>query len=88
MFKFRPLHGKLFNLATMTYNENARPSPLNDKEVRILQLLAEGKTGPEVADLMCLSENTIKWYRKRLRARFDASTTAQMVRKAVEEGIL
>lgn len=72
----------------MTYTGNDRPNPLNEKELRILRLLAEGKTGPEVADLICLSENTVKWYRKRLRARFDASTTAQMVRKAMEEGIL
>lgn len=61
---------------------------LSAKERRILELVADGKTNPEIADLMCLSVPTIKWYRKRIRAKFDTETTVGMVREAIRMGIL
>ena len=61
---------------------------LKEKEARILQLIAEGKTSPQIAEKMCLSLNTIKWYRKKLKAKFDSSGTIQMVRKAVDMGLI
>ncbi len=61
---------------------------LSAKEQHILKLISAGKTSTEIADEMCLSLPTIKWYRKRLRAKFDASTSVEMIRKALEQGIL
>ena len=40
------------------------------------------------AERLCLSLPTIKWYRKRMKVKFDATTTVQMVRKAIEAGII
>lgn len=57
---------------------------LTAKERRILQLVAEGRTGPQIAEELCLSLPTIKWYRKRLRAKFDVTSTIQMVRQAID----
>lgn len=57
---------------------------LKEKEVRILQMIAEGKTSPQIAQAMCLSLNTIKWYRKKLKAKFETNGTIQMVRKAID----
>lgn len=61
---------------------------LSAKERRILELVADGKTNPQIADEMCLSVPTIKWYRKRIRAKFDAETTMGLVREAIRRGIL
>ena len=59
---------------------------LKEKEVQILQMIAEGKTSPQIAQAMCLSLNTIKWYRKKLKAKFETNGTIQMVRKAIDMG--
>ena len=61
---------------------------LKEKEVRILQMIAEGKTSPQIAQAMCLSLNTIKWYRKKLKAIFETNGTIQMVRKAIDMGCI
>ena len=61
---------------------------LKEKEVQILQMIAEGKTSPQIAQVMCLSLNTIKWYRKKLKAKFDTNGTIQMVRKAIDMGCI
>ena len=67
----------------MTPNEEKKLS-LTQKEERI----SEGKTSKEIADVLCLSLNTIKWYRKKLKAKFDSSSTIQTVRKAIDLGII
>ena len=61
---------------------------LKEKEVQILQMIAEGKTSPQIAQAMCLSLNTIKWYRKKLKAKFETNGTIQMVRKAIDMGCI
>ncbi len=66
---------------------NKIPS-LSAKERRIIELVADGKTNPEIADLMCLSVPTIKWYRKRIRAKFDVDTTVGLIREAIRIGII
>ncbi len=61
---------------------------LNRKELGILQSIAAGKTSQQIAEELCLSLPTIKWYRKRIKDKFEASSTIQMVRKAIDMGIL
>ena len=61
---------------------------LNDREIDILRLLAEGKESAEIADRLCLGTETIKWYRKRLRAKFGVSSSAAVVAEAIRRGIL
>ena len=61
---------------------------LTDREREILPLLAAGLTSPQIADRMCLSLPTIKWYRKRLLEKFDVSNTAELISKAKEQGVL
>lgn len=61
---------------------------LTAKERRILQLIADGRTSPQIAEELCLSLPTIKWYRKRLRAKFDVTSTIQMVRQAIDQQLI
>lgn len=51
-------------------------------------MIADGKTSPQIAEAMCLSLPTIKWYRKGIRIKFEAETTVEVVRKAIESGII
>ena len=61
---------------------------LTAKEQAILKLVSEGLTSEQIAEQMCLSLPTIKWYRKKLRAKFEANTSVEMVRKAMKQGLI
>ncbi|WKZ66319.1 MAG: response regulator transcription factor [Flavobacteriales bacterium] len=61
---------------------------LNAREHAILQLLSDGYTTRSIADRIFLSEETVKWYRKNLLARFDQPNVAALVKWAVREGLV
>ena len=73
-----------------TLNETEMPadSPLTDREEQILSLIAAGYTSPQISDKICLSLPTIKWYRKKLLAKFDVANTAELISKAKEKGLI
>ena len=66
----------------------AEKSLLSAREKEILDLLSKGYTSPQIADTLCLSPETIKWYRKKLLVKFDVSNTAELVSRAREDGLL
>lgn len=61
---------------------------LNDREVAILRLLAEGYTSARIAAELSLSTETIRWYRKKLLLKFDADNAVALIRKATDSGII
>ena len=61
---------------------------LTEREQQVLRLVAAGRTTPQIADTLSLGVETIRWYRKKLLAKFGASTSAEMVRMAIEMGTL
>lgn len=64
-------------------NEFTEGVSLTKRELSILQQVALGLTTPKIASVLGLSPETVKWYRKQILAKFSASTSAEMVRKAV-----
>ena len=65
----------------------ARKVELSRGEKEILPMLAEGLTSKDIAKRLFLTEQTIKWRRQRLLAKFDAKNTAEMLSKAREQGL-
>ena len=61
---------------------------LSSKEQTILRLISDGKTSVQIAEELCLSLPTIKWYRKSIKAKFDAATTVEVIKKAIEQGLI
>ena len=61
---------------------------LTVQEQKVLALMAEGKLCSEIAEELGLTEQTIKWYRMRLRAKFKASTSSAVIRQAMKQGLL
>ncbi len=59
-----------------------------ERDRQILSLIAEGKTNPQIAAALFLSPETIKWYRKKLLAKFDVPTSAALVSKAKDMGLV
>lgn len=57
-------------------------------EQRILYDVCKGCSNPEIADRMYLSVETVKWYRKRLLAKFGVKNTVALVSLLLKEHIL
>ena len=49
---------------------------LTNKEARLLELLSQGKTRCEIADILCISVNTYDSYRKNIRSKLDIHSQA------------
>ncbi|UKB78304.1 response regulator [Chryseobacterium sp. MEBOG07] len=61
---------------------------LTFRETEILQLIAKGKTGPEVAEILSLSILTVATHRKNILQKFNANSTLEVINLAKEYGIL
>jgi DNA-binding NarL/FixJ family response regulator len=62
--------------------------PLSDRERQVLQLVAEGKTTKEIANLLSISVNTAESHRSNLMEKLDIHDTAGLVRYAMRNGII
>ena len=77
-----------FVLERMNRTMNDTQISLTEREQQVLRLVAAGQTTPQIAGTLCLGVETIRWYRKKLLAKFSASTSAEMVCMAIEMGLL
>ena len=57
--------------------------PLNDKETRILDLLAQGKSNKQIAAAVYLAEGTVKNYLSRIMEKLHASSRLELALRAV-----
>ena len=68
--------------------ESGQSKPvLSQREQQLLRLISEGLRNKEMATELDLSANTIETYRARLMKKVSCSSTAELVRYAVREGI-
>lgn len=58
------------------------------RELEILQLLAQGLTNSEIAARLHLSQETVRWYNKKIFERLGAANRTQAVQRASEQNLL
>jgi DNA-binding NarL/FixJ family response regulator len=61
---------------------------LTGRERELLKLIVDGCSNTEIADRMCLAEQTVKGYRKNLVFKLQVHNTAQLVRIAMEQKLV
>jgi DNA-binding CsgD family transcriptional regulator len=61
-------------------------APLSDREREIVRLVALGSTGPEIADELQISHNTVRTHLGNSMKKLGAHSRAQLVAKALGEG--
>lgn len=54
------LHARTAQIARETAGSEGQIEPLSPQEIRVLKLVAEGRTNPEIAEALVVSVNTIK----------------------------
>jgi DNA-binding NarL/FixJ family response regulator len=62
-------------------------TPLTDRELEILKLLAEGKSSKEIAQLIDKSVQTIDACRRRIMQKLNVNSLAELVKYAIREGL-
>ena len=71
--------------------EPAQPAlvdPLSQRELEVLRLLDSELTGPQIADELYVSLNTLRTHTKRIFTKLDVKTRAAAVRSAHEHGLI
>jgi DNA-binding NarL/FixJ family response regulator len=72
----------------MSNTETREKQFLTERENVILHRIAEGRSSQQIADELGLANETVKWYRKRMLAKFQVASSLEMVVKAMEMQIL
>ena len=58
---------------------------LSEKETRVLQLIAEGKSNKQIAAMMSLAEGTVKNYVSRIMERLQVASRTELAVRALRE---
>ncbi len=61
---------------------------LSDRERQILQLVAEGKSSREIAEMLHLAISTVSTYRSRLMKKLGVGDLPELIRFAVKHGLI
>lgn len=77
-------------IAAQLANADAGPAhaQLSTRELRVMLLLAEGRTVTEAATQMNLSVKTVSTYRTRLLAKMGLSSNAELARYCLQNGLI
>lgn len=79
-------------LISNLYSEVDVDKPLHEnlspREIKVLCLLAKGKSVTDIASELLLSSKSVSTYKQRLLTKLDLKSTADIVRYAIKEGLL
>jgi len=81
-----PQSAKLFSESVSTIADEQ--GPLTERQVEVLQLLAEGKTMKEVAAVLNLTTRTVAFHKYRLMSTLNLNTNAAVVQYALQHRLV
>jgi len=65
---------------------SVEPVRLTNREREVLKLIAEGKSGKEIGDLLFISDRTVERHRANIMEKLNLKKTADLVKYAVQKG--
>jgi DNA-binding NarL/FixJ family response regulator len=87
----RYLSPRVADVVLDDYTDGKQDDPLSRlsaREREVLQLLAEGRTGAQIAERLSLSQKTVETYRARLVEKLGIRDLAGLVRFAIQRGLV
>jgi DNA-binding NarL/FixJ family response regulator len=87
----RYLSPRVADVVLEDYSDGKQDDPLtrlSAREREVLQLLAEGRTGAQIAERLSLSQKTVETYRARLVEKLGIRDLAGLVRFAIQKGLV
>ena len=61
---------------------------LSEREKEIIKCLAEGMNSKAISNVLFISEHTVKTHRRNIMHKLEVKTSAELVRLAIEKGII
>ena len=71
-----------------SHTEKDDPSALSSREREVLQLIAEGKTSREIAEILNLSVKTVQSHRTNLMQKLDLHDRGDLIKYAIQKKII
>jgi DNA-binding NarL/FixJ family response regulator len=68
-------------------DEPVGPSDLTEREIEVLQLVAQGATNPQIADSLFITVNTVKSHIRRILEKLKLENRTQVAAYAVQSGL-
>lgn len=65
-----------------------RPETLSNREIEVLQLVAQGQNNSMIAEALIITPRTVKAHMQNILAKLGASNRAEAVRLALQQGII
>jgi DNA-binding NarL/FixJ family response regulator len=83
-----PLMKKLFNTTDEETTFDEILSPLTDREVEVLNLLAQGHPNKQIALALGISDHTVKFHVSSIYNKLNATNRAEAIRQGVRSGLI
>ena len=61
---------------------------MTPRQSEIVQLLAEGRSMKEIADILALSQKTVEFHKHQIRELFNLHSTGDLVLFALKQGLI
>lgn len=74
-------------LASAAPIESSAFQLLSPREREVLQLIAEGKTSPQIAELLHISVKTVETHRQQIMVKLKIKSIAELTKYAIREGL-
>jgi two-component system response regulator NreC len=74
-------------LASAASIESSAFQLLSPREREVLQLIAEGKTSPKIAELLHISVKTVETHRQQIMVKLKIKSIAELTKYAIREGL-
>ncbi|GAB4231992.1 MAG: response regulator transcription factor [Ekhidna sp.] len=68
--------------------KEANQTKLSDREIEIIQCLADGHSSGQIAEKLFISEHTVKTHRKNILRKLDLHHTSDLIKYALNNGII
>ncbi len=69
-------------------DRNLKPAPLTPRQREILKMVAMGHTNREIGESLDISVRTVEVHRFNLMRRLNVRNVAQLLRQALQQGLL
>lgn len=80
--------GRFNSAAAENETELAFVEPLTDRELRVLNLLADGLSNPQIARLLSISRNTVKFHVSSIISKLGATSRTEAVKTGIKRGLI
>jgi DNA-binding CsgD family transcriptional regulator len=80
--------GQIVAVLALARPRGPRPNPLTVRELEVIQLAADGRSGPEIAERLVVSPGTVKTHFQNIYAKLGISERAGAVAKALRQGLI